>query len=169
VQKEADERAAQRDRRHEIAEEMARRAKEAEDRMTAQAAELERLRKEATERAAHDAEQALQVDEGQQDDDGEVTAEDLDKLLDEMLESDAEQRAAGTQEEEERVAQERAMALAQLQNEAENVAPLPETDAPLAESSRPLTQLDLPSLIARWREQASRLDSPTEISRPICQ
>jgi hypothetical protein len=124
--------------------------------MAAQAAELDRLRQETTEIAAHDAEQALPMDE---DRDGEVTAEDLDRLLDEMLESDAEQRAAGAQEEEEQVAQERAIALAPLPNDAENVPLPPETDAPLAEPSRPVTQFDLAGLIAKWRERGSQLNS----------
>ncbi|QSS65719.1 hypothetical protein I7I51_06567, partial [Histoplasma capsulatum] len=100
VQKEADERAAraaeqvraQRDaeqavqqvHRQEETESMARRAREAEDRVAAQAAELERLRKGATERAVQGAEQTL----SQVDHDGSATV--LAQLQNETLEGLAE-------------------------------------------------------------------------------
>ncbi|EDN06477.1 predicted protein [Histoplasma mississippiense (nom. inval.)] len=130
VQKEADERAAraaeqvraQRDaeqavqqvHRQEETESMARRAREAEDRVAAQAAELERLRKGATERAVQGAEHTL----SQVDHDGSATV--LAQLQNETLEGLAEPAP-------------------------ENI-PLPlDDDTTMAEPTRPVTQLDVSS------------------------
>ncbi|BCR83589.1 uncharacterized protein ACHE_10991S [Aspergillus chevalieri] len=101
--------------------------------------------------------------------DSSITAEDVEKL-DGMLQDIVEQEATGSPDlqdctqlikeqskaarrKEKKVDEERAKALARLENEAEH-NPL----ASEGNNTRPVTQLDLPSLIARWRERASHLD-----------
>ena len=114
------------------------------------------------------AEQERQEDRG-----GAATAEDVDEAFLEMFRDDAENRRLGEQspddraepsrnaqveeEERDRVARERATALAQLQGDN---APAPsEVDAALAEPSRRITHIDMPHLIARWRQRGSQLES----------
>ncbi|BDD61078.1 hypothetical protein MAP00_006153 [Monascus purpureus] len=185
--REAEERAEQ--------ERLAREAEEiaAAERLAAETAEQERLAKEAERMAAeeaaterglnkntrHQREKPLhrQLRQGTSHDEG-VTAEDVEKLLDGMLQGNPEQKTIGSHDiqgrdllvegpseatgnahaEEERVAKERDNTLAQLQEKAEyNIMPS-ESHEILADPSRPVTQLDLSSLIARWREGASQLD-----------
>ncbi|ODM24145.1 hypothetical protein SI65_01735 [Aspergillus cristatus] len=64
--------------------------------------------------------------------------------------------AGNAHQEDTRVAKERANALFQLENNAGHSLLTPEGNGTLTHPSRPVTQLDLPSLIARWR--ASQLD-----------
>lgn len=107
----------------------------------------------------------------------EVTAEDVEELINRMLHGNAEQEtmasadlqgraqfvlrqtetAGSLHHEEDRVAHERATALARLQDTAEHNPLAPEGNNALA-GSRPVTQLDLPGLIAKWHERASQLD-----------
>ncbi|ODM20283.1 hypothetical protein SI65_03336 [Aspergillus cristatus] len=118
-----------------------------------------------------------QLQQGTSHDEG-VTAEDVKKLLDGMLQGNPEQRTMGSHDiqgrdllveglseatgnahtEEERVAKEQDNTLAQLQEKAEYNTMLSESHKTLADPSRPVTQLDLSSLIARWREGTSQLD-----------
>jgi hypothetical protein len=108
-----------------------------------------------------------------------VTEEDINELVDEILQNDAEQRALGehdiqeralwearqsaavgnVQPEEEQVTQERTRTLAPLQTEVDNVPLLRETETRLPESSRPVTQYDVASLLAKWRDRGSQMES----------
>ncbi|OJD24741.1 hypothetical protein ACJ73_03896 [Blastomyces percursus] len=128
------------------------------------------------------------------EDDGKVTENVLDELLDEMLAGEAKQRDIGEYETQEcvrwgrehgdldeavrieaekYVAQERATALAQLQNqiggrvdEQGSDSTQREAGAPIDGASRPVTHLDLPSLIAAWRERGThRRDKPAGIRK----
>lgn len=181
VQQDAEQKALQQAHQHEIAEEMARRVKEAEDRVAAQAAEVERLRQQRMEQeqGPHGAEkidnEGRVIQESWKDHEGGITENDLDEFLDEMLQGDAEQRAAGEfdtqdrvrleaeqREEEERVAREREIALAQLQTVAENVPLPPETE--VAELTRPVTQLLFQNLATQLRERGNLVDRDEQIS-----
>jgi hypothetical protein len=76
------------------------------------------------------------------------------------------QQKRNTQQEEERVAQERAMALARLQTGAEDHPFEPETEVLPAAASRRLTQFDLPGLLASWRDPGDQSDSGNEQRTP---
>ncbi|PGG95163.1 hypothetical protein AJ79_10217 [Helicocarpus griseus UAMH5409] len=139
VQKEADEKAAeeqvhaqrvaeQRAHRLEKTEAMARRAREAEDQLAAQAAELERLRKGATEGAV-------------QDTGGSPMA--LAQLQNETLEGAAESAPENIP-----LSVDDDTLMAEL-------APLPlDNDTSITEPPRPVTQFDVSGLLARWPERA---------------
>ena len=96
--------------------------------------------------------------------------DDVDESLLEMLQNNAEHRALGEQSldsrarlgvqtsdatrdtgQEESVARERALALARLQAEADNVSATPQADTPHAETSRPVTRIDVPGSVTGSR------------------
>ncbi|EER43197.1 conserved hypothetical protein [Histoplasma capsulatum H143] len=118
---------AERDRLEET-EAMARRVREAEDQLAAQAAELERLRKGATEGAA-------------QDTGGSPIARA--QLQNETLEGAAES------------ARENIPLSLNNDTPMAELAPLPlENDTSITEPARSVTQFDVSGLLARWRERA---------------
>lgn len=115
------------------------------------------------------------IPDSRQDHQGEVTKNDLDELLDELLQSDAEQRAVGEydmqdrvhleaeqREEEEWVARKQAVALAQLQTEAANVPLPPETE--VAGIGQPVTQLLFQNLTTQSRERGNPVNNDQPMS-----
>ena len=147
---------------------------EPDARIAAVASELLRPR-DANGRVAHVVDQPSPADETrvtqeQRINNNEETTmqdvDDVDEFLLEMLQNNAKHKALGGQSlesraqlqvqasdatrdtgQEESVARERAMALARLQAETDDVPATPQADTPLAETSRPVTHIDMPGLI----------------------
>ncbi|QSS63938.1 hypothetical protein I7I51_00999, partial [Histoplasma capsulatum] len=145
------ERAAQQAHRHEETEAMARRAREAEDRVAAQAAELELLRKEATEGAVQGAGGSAMALAQLQNETLEGPAEPAPENIPLPLDDDT--TMAGLAPENVPLPPD------DTPMAPENVPLPPGDDTPMAEPARRVTQLDVSGLMARWRERAALLDT----------
>lgn len=116
--------------------EMARGVQVAEERIANQAAELERLQREATSRTA------IGTSVPQHDEPMEYTSKVGEGQMELTVSSNAEQEGG----------------LDQIITEPEDVPLLPEIDDVSGGLSRPVTQFDMANLLVRWRDRASHLD-----------